>query len=409
MEKPEHDPSGRSQAWQYWFAAEDALRSLLARSRLPTSSQEAVAGRVLFRLLSRLLGGKVVDHPFRWVAVVARKEIWRERRSKGPLLLGREMEDLNTLLPLAPAPPLPDDPWAVVLVNECMILARLTKQERRVYEYVRDFRRLKGCADQLAMSPRDVRTRFRRICQKLSGILGNIVPPPPLLGSGRRLTTAANGCQRDRSRVQSARPAMLHILLALFICILHTGSVLDTAHPRSRDIVIPTSSPPECKCKAATYDAKLKTTGCCPDTPDRSVSILVEPTEAKSSKCKVITRNEQLACDDDRQSCGVVVTATLMFPSLNGCDNSGGVTGPGIGTQGSPGLPGSPCQTASLSPVVVSVEWTLTASCRPGEKSELSAGEKSFKFWCDGCNSGQPPGGDPDLEFNPGLSCEPCK
>jgi DNA-binding CsgD family transcriptional regulator len=88
----------------------------------------------------------------------------------------------DSLLPVEPkdpAPRLPDDPWAVITAEEARFLDRLSESERRVYEYLREHRSLKGCGERLGMSPRDVRVRLRRACEKVEGILRGFVPPPP--------------------------------------------------------------------------------------------------------------------------------------------------------------------------------------------------------------------------------------
>jgi DNA-directed RNA polymerase specialized sigma24 family protein len=173
----EQDLSEDCFPWLQWREAEAAMHVTLLGSRLATSAQEAVADRVFWLFVSSLRRGKEIRHPRAWAARVTCNELWTARRA-------RVLEALADDSPLpaepeTPAPRRPDDPWAVITAEEARFLDRLSESERRVYEYLREHRSLKGCGERLGMSPRDVRVRLRRVCEKVEGILRGFVPPPP--------------------------------------------------------------------------------------------------------------------------------------------------------------------------------------------------------------------------------------
>jgi DNA-directed RNA polymerase specialized sigma24 family protein len=173
----EQDLSEGCFPWLQWLEAEAGMHLALLGSSLATSAQEVVADRVFWLFVSSWRRGKEIRHPRPWAARVTWNELWTARRARA---LEALVDDSSLPAePETPAPRLPDDPWAVITAEEARFLDRLSESERRVYEYLREHRSLKGCGERLGMSPRDVRVRLRRVCEKVEGILRGFVPPPP--------------------------------------------------------------------------------------------------------------------------------------------------------------------------------------------------------------------------------------
>jgi hypothetical protein len=180
MNDPESDLSEPDFPWKLWSEIQEVVDATVSRSGLAASIQEDCVNRVFWLFFAAWIRGLEVRHPRAWGAKMARRVLWRERRIGHPLQLGSEHDEIATAQETSAAAVLPPDAWAFVQQQEPVIRERLSVQEWRVYEYVRDHRHLRGAAARLGMSARDVRVRFRRICSKLHGILRGFVPPPPL-------------------------------------------------------------------------------------------------------------------------------------------------------------------------------------------------------------------------------------
>jgi DNA-binding CsgD family transcriptional regulator len=172
----QRDLSEHTFPWPHWLAAEPGVQAMLRRSELATSRQEIVADRVFWRFVATWRVGPEIRNPRAWAKAVTSKELWRERRRHEASLLGDRVEQVPEREGCDV--PLPDDAWALVVPHEGKLLGCLSALERRVYECLRDRRTVQGCCERLGMSPRDVRTRLRRICSKLHGILAHVAPPP---------------------------------------------------------------------------------------------------------------------------------------------------------------------------------------------------------------------------------------
>lgn len=204
----EQDLSEESFPWSRWFEAELGMHSTLQGCALATSIQEEVAERVFWVFVASWRRRTEPRNPRAWARRVTRNELWNKRRHghhhcplDDEVELAAESED--------PAPHLPDDPWAVIKSNELKIVTALSELERRVFEYLRDHRSLKGCGERLGMSPRDVRIRLRRICAKLGGTLPGSVPPLPLLLTGR---------SRSRGSTMQKQSLAVIPLIAFLLC-----------------------------------------------------------------------------------------------------------------------------------------------------------------------------------------------
>ena len=204
---------------------------------------------------------------------------------------------------------------------------------------------------------------------------------------------------------------MWDALITLFISILSTTSTPDIAQPRSRDLVIPVGDVLQCVCSAQISANVLVTTGCCPTTPQLSPRIYVTSSVSKPTQCKVVAEGEQTLCEADGTSCSGIVNAELLFPGgSSACVTWGAVAGPGLGTP-----PTVPCQTYSYTPGhKVSVQWNLSASCKPGSEPATDTGSGgSLSFWCTtdcagGLPVGQIPNTTPTVSYEPKLSCSVC-
>lgn len=168
--------------WEQWRQAEILVLRLLDLSRLPAAEQEIASAKVMTALLREWGQGCDVKNAQAWVRVVLAREIGRVRAKGFARTLDNECE--------VAAPPYSDpvtipavsDLREILLGQEAILLARLSPIEQAVLLAVREGRPLCEAAAMLMMSGRDVRTRFRRLCAKLHGILGHLVPPPPHVG-----------------------------------------------------------------------------------------------------------------------------------------------------------------------------------------------------------------------------------
>lgn len=168
--------------WKEWNKAEAIVLRLLATSRLPAAEQEIAATLVLAALLRACREGRGVENAAAWACTVVAREIGKLRARGLARTLGDESEAVGAPSPGAEALPELSDLRAFVLAHEGAVQEKLSAVEREVYLAVRKGLSLREVAASLSMSERDVRTRFRRVCAKVHGILGHLVPPPPLQG-----------------------------------------------------------------------------------------------------------------------------------------------------------------------------------------------------------------------------------
>ncbi len=176
------DAESHHSQWDEWSKAEVIVLRLLAASRLPAAEQEIVGTLVLFALLRACHVGSPVENAAAWVCTVAARKIGNLRARGIARHLGDEREGVNA--PSTGDLPHPDlsDLRQMLLGREVSVQEQLSPMERLVYIAVRQGMSLREAAVSLAMSERDVRIRFRRVCTKLCGILMHLVPPPPLQG-----------------------------------------------------------------------------------------------------------------------------------------------------------------------------------------------------------------------------------
>ncbi|MBL8724614.1 MAG: hypothetical protein JNK49_11235, partial [Planctomycetes bacterium] len=169
--------------WIEWCKAERCGRWLLRGSGLPSADQEIVLDAALDVLLLVWRKGQVVKNPAAWLGTLLLRRLHEIRRYgvagelPADLPAGEAGSEAHNAAGAATARQVTDW-WQIVLRHEAAVLGKLSEQEQRVYGAVRGGRSLKEVAAELGMSERDVRTRFRRVCDKLDGFLAHLVPPP---------------------------------------------------------------------------------------------------------------------------------------------------------------------------------------------------------------------------------------
>ncbi len=166
--------------WNAWSKAEPVVLRLLATSRLPAAEQEIAGTLVLAALLRACRGGRGVENAAAWVCTVAAREIGKLSARGLAKTLGDESEAVGAPSPGPQALPDLSVLRGFLIAQEAVVQEKLSVVERKVYLAVRQGLSLREVAAALSMSERDVRTRFRRVCAKVRGILRHLVPPPPL-------------------------------------------------------------------------------------------------------------------------------------------------------------------------------------------------------------------------------------
>ncbi|MBL8723581.1 MAG: hypothetical protein JNK49_06010, partial [Planctomycetes bacterium] len=182
----ECDPRIPDELWIGWSKAERCGRWLLRGSGLPSADQEIALDAALEVLLLVWKKGRVVENPAAWLGTLLVRRLHEIRRYgvagelPADLLAGEAGSEVLDVAEDAEAAAgrQVTDWWQIVLRHEAAVLGKLSEQEQRVYGAVRGGRSLKEVAGELGMSERDVRTRFRRVCDKLDGFLAHLVPPP---------------------------------------------------------------------------------------------------------------------------------------------------------------------------------------------------------------------------------------
>jgi len=153
-----------------------------------------------------------------------------------------------------------------------------------------------------------------------------------------------------------------------------------------------------CTCEASVKDASNAQTwtACCQNDPASVRPYIYVQTEKKSGSSCIQGQECQPVVGNN---CTAEVKATLVFPA-NACDTSGGVTGPGIGTDT------SPCQRGATPGPTIFATWKLSAPCSTTLGN--SAPGQPLRWWCEECDHGQPATHVPALEYLPRLECTAC-
>lgn len=167
----ECEPRIPDELWIEWSKAERCGRWLLRGSGLPSADQEIALDAALEVLLLVWQKVRVVENPAAWLGTLLVRRLHEIRRYgvagelPADLLAGQAGSEVLDAAEAA-AGRQAADWWQIVLRHEAAVLGKLSGQEQRVSGAVRGGRSLKEVAGELGMSGRDVRTRFRRVCDR---------------------------------------------------------------------------------------------------------------------------------------------------------------------------------------------------------------------------------------------------
>ncbi len=166
--------------WSAWSECAEILERVGRRSGLSVADVEIAVTRVLISLASATAMHQV-HSPKAWSRTLFARECWRLRRTLLPVPL---TDDLIATATTEGDGDVDNDQLRLLLAAHVGFLCtHLTRAEQAIFAAVKAGNSLEESAQLTGMSPRDARTRFRRITVKLREILAPLVPPPPPLGN----------------------------------------------------------------------------------------------------------------------------------------------------------------------------------------------------------------------------------